>query len=113
MMRYRLWSAWSMIVAPLLAVSLACGAHATDGGATSVPPTGVASSAVPRAAVGTAIDDYLAHGSVNLQNIRAVLVSQRGELLAERYFHRRRSRVRRDPLGNKECDVDVGRHRLD
>ena len=87
MMRYRLWSARSIIVAPLLAVSLACGAHATDGGATSLSPTGVASSAVPRAAIGTAIDDYLAHGSVNLQNIRAVLVSQRGELLAERYYH--------------------------
>ena len=87
MMRYRLWSARSIIVAPLLAVSLACGAHPPDGGATSVPPTGVASSAVPRAAVGTAIDDYLAHGAVNLQNIRAVLVSQRGELLAERYYH--------------------------
>jgi CubicO group peptidase (beta-lactamase class C family) len=87
MMRYRLWSARSIIVAPLLAVSLACGAHPPDGSATSVPPTGVASSAVPRAAVGTAIDDYLAHGAVNLQNIRAVLVSQRGELLAERYYH--------------------------
>jgi hypothetical protein len=35
---------------------------------------------------GTAIDDYIAHGSVNLQNIRAILVSQRGELLAERYY---------------------------
>jgi CubicO group peptidase (beta-lactamase class C family) len=40
-----------------------------------------------RAALGTAIDDYIAHGSVNLQSIRAVLVSQRGELLAERYYH--------------------------
>jgi CubicO group peptidase (beta-lactamase class C family) len=42
---------------------------------------------VPRAELGTAIDDYLAHGSVNLQNIRAVVVSQRGQLLAERYYH--------------------------
>jgi CubicO group peptidase (beta-lactamase class C family) len=32
------------------------------------------------------IDDYIAHGSANLQNIRAVLVSQGGELLAERYY---------------------------
>jgi hypothetical protein len=47
----------------------------------------VASSAVPRAELGTAIDDYLSHGSVNLQNIRAVLVSQHGEMLAERYYH--------------------------
>jgi CubicO group peptidase (beta-lactamase class C family) len=86
-MRYRLWSAWSLIIAPLLAVSLACGAHPPDGGATSVPPTAAASSAVPRAALGTAIDDYVAHGSVNLQSIRAVLVSQRGQLLAERYYH--------------------------
>jgi hypothetical protein len=54
MMRYRLWSARWIIVAPLLAVSLACGAHPPDGGATSVPPAGVASSAVPRAALGTA-----------------------------------------------------------
>ena len=38
-------------------------------------------------ALGAAIDDYLAHGSVSLQNIRAVLVSRRGELLAERYYH--------------------------
>jgi hypothetical protein len=63
MMRYRLWSVQSIIVAPLLPVSLACGAHPPDGG-----------------------DDYIAHGSVNLRNIRAVLVSQRGELLAERYY---------------------------
>ncbi len=47
----------------------------------------MASSAVPRAAVGTAIDDYIAHGAVNLRNVRAVLVSQHGELLAERYYH--------------------------
>jgi CubicO group peptidase (beta-lactamase class C family) len=87
MMRYRLWSARSIIVAPLLAVSFACAAHPPGGGATSVPPTAVASSAVPRAELGTAIDDYLAHGSVNLQNIRAVLISQGGELLAERYYH--------------------------
>lgn len=53
---------------------------------TSVPPTSVASSAMPPAALGTVIDDYLAHGSVDLQNIRAVLVSQRSELLAERYY---------------------------
>jgi len=87
MMRYRLWSARSIIVVPLLAVSFACAAHPPDGGATSVPPTPTASSAVPRAELGTAIDDYLAHGSVNLRNIRAVLVSQGGELLAERYYH--------------------------
>jgi len=42
---------------------------------------------MPPAALGTVIDDYLAHGSVNLQNIRAVLVSKRSELLAERYYH--------------------------
>jgi CubicO group peptidase (beta-lactamase class C family) len=87
MMRYRRWSARSMIVAPLLVVSLACGAQPTAGPATSAPPTAVVSSAVPRAAVGTAIDDYIAHGAVNLRNIRAVLVSQDGELLAERYYH--------------------------
>lgn len=87
-LRYRLWSARSIIVAPLLA-RVACVRRAPTpvGGGTSVPPTGVASSAVRRAAVGTAIDDYLAHGAVNLQNIRAVLVSQRGELLADRYYH--------------------------
>jgi CubicO group peptidase (beta-lactamase class C family) len=87
MMRYRRWSARSMIVAPFLAVSVACGAQPSSGPATSAPPIAVASSTVPRAALGTAIDDYIAHGSVNLQNIRAVLVSQRGELLAERYYY--------------------------
>jgi CubicO group peptidase (beta-lactamase class C family) len=87
MMRYRLWLARSTIVALLLAVSLACGAHPPDGGATSVASTATASSAVAHAEIGTTIDDYLAHGSVNLQNIRAVLVSQRGKLLAERYYH--------------------------
>ena len=87
MMRYRRWSARSMIVAPFLAVSVACGAQPVSGPATSAPPTAVASSTVPRAALGTAIDDYIAHGSLNLQNIRAVLVSQRGELLAERYYY--------------------------
>ena len=87
MMRCWRWSARSMIVAPLLAVSVACAAQPLGGPATSAPPTGVASSAVPRAAVGTAIDDYIAQGSVNLRNMRAVLVSQRGELLAERYYH--------------------------
>jgi CubicO group peptidase (beta-lactamase class C family) len=86
MMRYWRWSARSMIVAPLLVVSVACGAQPLGGPATSAPPTGVGSSAVPRAAVGTAIDDYIAQGSVNLRNMRAVLVSQRGELLAERYY---------------------------
>ena len=84
MMRYWRWSARSVIVAPLLAVSVTCAAQPLGGPATSEPPTAVASSAVARAAVGTAIDDYIAHGSVNLQNIRAVVVSQRGELLAER-----------------------------
>jgi CubicO group peptidase (beta-lactamase class C family) len=87
MMRYRRCSTRSMIVALFLAVSVACSAQPPSGPATSVPPTPVASSAVPRAALGTVIDDYLAHGSVNLQNIRAVLVTQRGELLAERYYH--------------------------
>jgi CubicO group peptidase (beta-lactamase class C family) len=87
MMRYRRWSARSIIVALLLAVSLACGAQPSGGPATSVQPTAVASSSVPHAELGTAIDGYIAHGSVNLQNIRAVLVSQRGELLAERYYH--------------------------
>jgi CubicO group peptidase (beta-lactamase class C family) len=87
MMRYRRWSTRSMIVVLFLAVSVACGAPPVGGPGTSVPPTAVVSSAVPPAAVGTSIDDYLAHGSVNLQNIRAVLVSQRGELLAERYYH--------------------------
>jgi CubicO group peptidase (beta-lactamase class C family) len=87
MMRYWRWSARSVIVAPLLAVSVTCAAQPPGGPATSEPATAVASSAVPRAAVGTAIDDYIAHGSVNLQNIRAVVVSQRGELLAERYYH--------------------------
>jgi CubicO group peptidase (beta-lactamase class C family) len=77
-----------MIVALLLAVSVACGAQSPGEPATAVPsPTGPASSAVSRVRLGTAIDDYIAHGAVNLQNIRAVLVSQRGELLAERYYH--------------------------
>jgi CubicO group peptidase (beta-lactamase class C family) len=87
MMRYRRRAARSVIVALLLAVSLACSAQPSGGKAASVPPTAVVSSPVPRAALGTAIDDYIAHGSVNLQNIRAVLVSQRGELQAERYYH--------------------------
>jgi hypothetical protein len=87
MMRYWRWSARSVIVAPLLALSVTCGAQPLGGPATSAPPTAVAGSAAPRAAVGTAIDDYIAHGSVNLQNMRAVLVSQRG-------------RVCRDPLGH-------------
>jgi CubicO group peptidase (beta-lactamase class C family) len=87
MMRYWRWSARSVIVAPLLALSVTCGAQPLGGPATSAPPTAVAGSAAPRAAVGTAIDDYIAHGSVNLQNMRAVLVSQRGELLAERHYH--------------------------
>jgi CubicO group peptidase (beta-lactamase class C family) len=87
MMHYWRWSARSIIVALLLAVSLACGAQPSGGPATSVQPTAVASSSVPHAELGTAIDGYIAHGSVNLQNIRAVLVSQRGELLAERYYH--------------------------
>jgi CubicO group peptidase (beta-lactamase class C family) len=34
-----------------------------------------------------AIDDYIAHGSANLKNLRAVLVGQRGDLLAERYYN--------------------------
>ena len=85
-MRCRRWSAPSMIVALLVAVSVACGAQTPGGPATSMPRT-PASSAVSVAGLGTAIDDYIAHGSVNLQNIRAVLVSQRGELLAERYYH--------------------------
>jgi hypothetical protein len=83
MMRYRRWSARPMIVALLLAVSLACGAQPPSGPVTSAPPTAVANSAVPRAELGTAINDYLAHGSANLQ----VLVSRRGELLAERYYN--------------------------
>jgi CubicO group peptidase (beta-lactamase class C family) len=87
MMRYRHWSARSMIVAPFLAVLVTCGAQPAAGPATSAPPTAVVSSAVPRAAVGTAIDDYIAHGAVNLRNIRAVLVSQGGELVAERYYY--------------------------
>jgi CubicO group peptidase (beta-lactamase class C family) len=70
------WSARSMIIALVLAVSLACGAQPAAGPVTSAPPE-----------LGTAIDDYVAHGAVNLRNIRAVLVSQRGELLAERYYH--------------------------
>jgi CubicO group peptidase (beta-lactamase class C family) len=76
-----------MIVVLFLALSVACGAPPGGGPATSAPPTAVASSAAPRAQLGTAIDDYLAHGPVNLQNIRAVLVTQRGEPLAERYYH--------------------------
>ena len=88
MIRCGRWSARPMIVVLLLAVSLACGVQPAAGPATSAPPpTAVVSSAVPRAAVGTAIDDYLAQGAVNLRNIRAVLVSQRGELVAERYYH--------------------------
>jgi CubicO group peptidase (beta-lactamase class C family) len=82
-MRCRRWSARSMIVALLVAVSVGCGAQQPGGPATSGPP----SSAVSRAGLGTAIDDYMAHGPVNLQNIRAVLVSQHGELLAQRYYH--------------------------
>jgi hypothetical protein len=70
MMRCGRWSARSMMVALLLAVSLACGAQPLPGPVMSAPPTTVASSVVPRAELGTAIDDYIAHGSVNLQNIR-------------------------------------------
>ena len=87
MMRCRRWSVRSMIVALLVAVSVACGAEPSGGPTKSVPPTGPANSAVWQIGLGTAIDGYIAHGSVNLQNIRAVLVSQRGELLAERYYH--------------------------
>ena len=87
MVRYRRWSARLIIVALLLAVSLACVPRPPDGPATSVTPTVVATSAVPSGGLGTAIDNYVAHGSANLQNIRAVLVSQRGELLADRYYH--------------------------
>lgn len=87
MMRYRVWSAWSMIVAPLLPVSVACGAQPPDGGATSVPPTAAGSSAVPRAAVGTAIDDYLAQGSVKIAEHPGGFGQPGGELLAERYYH--------------------------
>jgi CubicO group peptidase (beta-lactamase class C family) len=87
MVRYRRWSARLIIVALLLAVSLACVPRPPDGPATSVPPTVVATSAVPSAGLGTVIDNYVAHGSANLQLIRAVLVSQRGQLLAERYYH--------------------------
>jgi len=87
MVRYRRWAARPMVVALLLAVSLACGAQRSGDTAISAPPTTVATSAVPRAELGTGIDEYIAHGSVSLQNIRAVLVSQGGELLVERYYH--------------------------
>jgi CubicO group peptidase (beta-lactamase class C family) len=49
MMRYWRWSAGSVIVTPLLAVSVMCGAQPLGGPATSEPPTATASSAVPRA----------------------------------------------------------------
>ena len=45
-----------------------------------------ANSPAATAALGPAIDDYITHGSASLQNIRSVLVSQRGDLLAERYY---------------------------
>ena len=64
MMRCWRWSARSMIVAPLLAVSVACGAQPLGGPRRQRRRQ--ASSAVPRAAVGTAIDDYIAQGPVNL-----------------------------------------------
>ena len=102
-----------MIIAPLLAVSVACSAEPPSWPATSVPPTAVTSSAVPRAALGTAIDDYFAHGSINLQNIRAVLVSQRGELVAERYYYSDAAAYAEIHSATKECDFDLGRHRLD
>ena len=84
MMRCRRWATRSIIVALLLAGSFACGAQPRGGPCRRPLWPG---SSVPRAALGTAIDDYIAHGSVSLQNIRAVLVSQHGELLAERYYH--------------------------
>jgi CubicO group peptidase (beta-lactamase class C family) len=87
MMRYRRWSAGSMMVALLLAVSLACGAQLPSAPVISVPPSAPVGTAMPRAELGTVIDEYLAHGSVSFQNIRAVLVSERGELVAERYYH--------------------------
>lgn len=37
--------------------------------------------------IGAAIDTWLAEGSINDDNTRAVLVSHRGRLLVERYYH--------------------------
>ena len=53
---------------------------------TSSTPTAAASSRPQVSSLGPAIDDYLAHGSVNLAKVRAVVVSQQGNLLAERYY---------------------------
>ncbi len=48
-------------------------------------PSPSASAASPATDLGGAIDEHRA-GLVNLSNIRAVLVSRRGELVAERYY---------------------------
>jgi CubicO group peptidase (beta-lactamase class C family) len=75
-----------MIAGLLMLMLVACGSQAPGRSMTSATPTVGVSSTAPVPSLGTAIDDYLAHGSVNLAKIRAVLVSQRGNLLAERYY---------------------------
>ena len=85
-MRDRQWLIRSIIVASLLSLVVACSVQPSPGPATSPPPTASANSPAATAALGPAIDDYITHGSASLLNIRAVLVSQRGDLLAERYY---------------------------
>jgi len=48
------------------------------------PSQPAASASLP--ALAPSIDDQIQHGSVGLRNIRAVLVSQRGDLVAEQYY---------------------------
>ena len=89
MIRCGRWSARPDDRRAAAGVSLACGVQPAADPATSRPrqPSEFGGAACR---VGTAIDYYLAHGAVNLRNIRAVLVSQRGELVAERYYHSER-----------------------
>jgi hypothetical protein len=87
MIPYRGSSASAMIAGLLMLMLVGCGSQAPGGSMTSATPTVGVSSIAPVTSLGTAIDDYLAHGSANLGKIRAVLVSQRGNLPAERYYH--------------------------
>jgi CubicO group peptidase (beta-lactamase class C family) len=87
MIPYRGSSASAMIAGLLMLMLVGCGSQAPGGSMTSATPTVGVSSIAPVASLGTAIDDYLAHGSANLGKIRAVLVGQQGNLLAERYYH--------------------------
>jgi CubicO group peptidase (beta-lactamase class C family) len=70
----------NLVLAALIVLVMGCSPS-------SEPTTSRTPSASALSALGQALDDYIANGSVNLRSIRAIVVSQNDKIVVEKYYH--------------------------